>query len=90
MKNILLALFSLALLNDAFSQPTKASSFIDSFVAKNNFNGTILIEQKGEVAYRKSFGLANFPFKVHNTTDTRYRIASITKALYSRTNITIV
>lgn len=83
MKKLFLAIILFTQVNCIFSQSPKAALFIDSFVKKNNFNGTILIEQKGKVAYKKSFGFANFPFKILNTTDTKYRVASITKAFTS-------
>jgi len=63
------------------AQSVKVDQFIDSFTKKNNFNGTILISKNSKVSYKKSFGFANFQFKVPNTVDTRYKIASITKAL---------
>lgn len=66
-----------------FAQALKVSAFIDSFVVKNNFNGTVLIANNGVVGYKKSFGMANFQFKVPNTPDTRYKVASITKAFTS-------
>lgn len=47
------------------------------------FEPAILIEQNSKTVYHKSFGFANFPFKVLNTTDTKYKIASITKAFTS-------
>lgn len=80
MKKILLIIILFAAITSVYSQSTKTALFIDSFVAKNNFNGTILIEQKGKITYSKSFGFANFPFKIPNTPDTKYRVASITKA----------
>lgn len=83
MKKIFLTIILFTQITILYSQTTKVDLFIDSFVAKNNFNGTILIEQKGRVTYNKSFGFANFPFKIRNTCDTRYKVASITKAFTS-------
>lgn len=81
MKNSLLAL-GLFILSAGcvLGQPLNATAYIDSFVSKNNFNGTILIAKSGNTNYEKSFGLANMQFKVPNTPDTRYKVASITKA----------
>ncbi|HEY3390705.1 MAG TPA: serine hydrolase domain-containing protein, partial [Prolixibacteraceae bacterium] len=64
-------------------QPSNPANFIDSFTVKNNFNGTILIQQKSGIIYEKSFGLANFQFKVPNKKETKYKIASITKLFTS-------
>jgi CubicO group peptidase (beta-lactamase class C family) len=77
MHRILFALFTLL--------PVAAqSSGLDAFVAERakaqGFAGTVLVEQQGQPRYTRSFGLANAAFGVTNATDTRYRIASITKA----------
>jgi D-alanyl-D-alanine carboxypeptidase len=83
MKKFLLALALFIFGNSVFAQTAKVDSFINAFTAKNNFNGTILIEQNSKTIYKKSFGFANIPFKLPNTTDTRYKVASITKAFTS-------
>ncbi|MES2651415.1 MAG: serine hydrolase domain-containing protein [Bacteroidota bacterium] len=75
--------FTLTLLTQTFilwAQSSKVDVFIDSFAVKNNFNGTILISKHANISYKKSFGFANFQFKVPNTVDTKYKVASITKA----------
>jgi len=83
MNKSILAIILFIQINSSIAQSTKADTFIDSFIKKNNFNGTILIEQKEKVTYKKSFGYANLPFKVPTTTDTKYKVASITKAFTS-------
>ncbi|OJJ16842.1 hypothetical protein BKI52_33610 [marine bacterium AO1-C] len=60
-------------------QLSELKSSIQNYVEKHNFNGTIMIQQKGKTIYQKSYGLANREFKVPNRIDTKYRIASITK-----------
>ncbi|MCS3799013.1 serine hydrolase domain-containing protein [Niastella sp. OAS944] len=80
MRKLILIITISTFINDAFAQPSKAALFIDSFARKNNFNGTILIKENSKAVYKKSFGFANFAFKVPNTTDTKYKVASITKA----------
>jgi CubicO group peptidase (beta-lactamase class C family) len=80
----LLALFILfSSANHLFGQSKKINGFIDSFAKKNNFNGTVLISKKSGINYQKSFGLANFQFKVPNKNETKYKIASITKLFTS-------
>lgn len=77
----LLALFIATLFtSEVCAQTSSFDRYIDTFTKKNSFNGTILIAQKGKLKYHQSFGLANIPFKVRNTVDTKYKIASITKA----------
>ena len=63
-----------------FLQP---DTFIESYAKEHDFNGSILIQKDGEIRYARSFGLANIPFQVPNTLQTKYRIASITKLFTS-------
>lgn len=56
------------------------AEFIDRYAAEHHFSGTVVVQQAGRVGYEKSFGMASLAFKVRNTPQTRYRIASITKA----------
>ena len=58
-------------------------AFIDTYAKEHGFNGTILIQKDGEVRFARSYGLANIPFKVPNTLETTYRVASITKVFTS-------
>ncbi len=80
MKYRLFIFLLLALSQISYGQIAQTAKYIDSFVQKNNFNGTILIQQEGKKNYEKSFGLANIPFAVPNTPSTKYKVASITKA----------
>ena len=43
------------------------------------FSGAVLVADKGEVIYKEAFGLANREWNVANTTDTRFRLASVSK-----------
>ena len=54
--------------------------FIDSSVSTTTFAGTIQVRRRDTVLYARSFGLADRAFAVPNTRETRYRVASITKA----------
>ena len=75
MRTFLLSCMALLLL-----QP---DTFIESYAKEHDFNGSILIQKDGEIRYARSFGLANIPFQVPNTLQTKYRIASITKLFTS-------
>lgn len=83
MKHLLLLMIALLLPQDVLSQPTTPDSFVTAYASEHNFNGTILIQKKGEISFAKSFGLANISFKVPNTPQTKYKIASITKVFTS-------
>jgi CubicO group peptidase (beta-lactamase class C family) len=80
MRNSISLLFLLIFISNLFGQSQNVDNFIDAYVKEHNFNGTILIKKNSDFTYQKSFGLANIPFKVPNSGDTKYKIASITKA----------
>jgi D-alanyl-D-alanine carboxypeptidase len=76
-------LLTLVSLQSVFAQPATPDSFIAAYAKEHDFNGSILIQKEGKVRFARSFGLANIPFKVPNTNQTKYKIASITKAFTS-------
>ncbi len=43
------------------------------------FSGAILVAEKGEIIYKEGFGLANREWNIPNTTDTKFRLASVSK-----------
>ncbi|MGH9946830.1 MAG: serine hydrolase [Pyrinomonadaceae bacterium] len=47
------------------------------------FNGSVLVAEGGKVVYQKGFGFANMELGVPNTTDTKFRVGSITKSFTS-------
>ena len=44
-----------------------------------DFNGVVLVVENGKEIYKKAFGLANREWGIPHTTDTKFRVASITK-----------
>jgi CubicO group peptidase (beta-lactamase class C family) len=51
-------------------------------LAKNQqFNGNVLIEEKGKILYQHSFGYADFASKTNNTNKTVFPFASISKTI---------
>lgn len=56
---------------------------IDALLKKYNefgqFNGSALVAENGRVIYKKGIGYANMEWKIANDTDTKFRLASITK-----------
>jgi len=56
---------------------------IDRLVSINagygNFNGSILVVEQGKVIYKKAFGKADFDKNILNKTDTKFRLASVSK-----------
>ncbi len=47
------------------------------------FSGAVLVADKGEIIYEEAFGLANREWDVANTTDTKFRLASVSKQFCS-------
>lgn len=47
------------------------------------FSGAVLVADKGEVIYQEAFGLANREWDIANTTDTKFRLASVSKQFCS-------
>lgn len=75
---------SLLLLLPAVTRAQDRGARIDALMARyfaaGQFNGSVLVAERGRVIYSKGFGLANFEWSVPNAPDTRFRIGSITKA----------
>jgi CubicO group peptidase (beta-lactamase class C family) len=54
-------------------------AYILKYVESGLFNGSILVAKEGQVILKKGYGMANFEWNLPNTSDTRFRIGSITK-----------
>jgi CubicO group peptidase (beta-lactamase class C family) len=59
--------------------PAKADQYLSTWAAQGRFSGTVLLAKDNKILLRKSYGMANYELNVPNTTDTVYRIGSITK-----------
>lgn len=77
----LLSLVSCAQKKEEFHKTVsqKIEALINSYVENKQFNGAILVAKEGKVIYKKGYGLANMEWNIPNTTDTKFRLASITK-----------
>lgn len=81
-KPVFLSIFTLiAICNTSYGQSKidKLDELISKFVEYEQFNGSVLVAEKGEIIYKKGFGLANIEWEIPNQADTKYRLASITK-----------
>ncbi|MCM2373971.1 serine hydrolase domain-containing protein [Aporhodopirellula aestuarii] len=47
------------------------------------FSGAVLVADEGKVIYKQAFGLANREWNIPNTTDTKFRLASVSKQFCS-------
>ena len=63
----------------AQDKTSKINELITKTYDSQQFNGSVLVAEQGEIIYKKSFGYANREWKIPNTPNTKYRIASMTK-----------
>lgn len=70
-----------ALFNYACGQSKidKLDALISAYAEEGQFNGSVLVAEKGEIIYKKGFGLANAEWGILNQSDTKFRLASVTK-----------
>ena len=56
---------------------------LDAYLAeetqKGEFSGVVLLARKGQVLYRKAYGLASLEYRVANMVDTKFNLGSINK-----------
>ena len=52
---------------------------VNDYVAHDQFMGTVLVAEKGEVVFAKGYGLADVDRNRPNTPETKFKIGSITK-----------
>ncbi|MDX1761049.1 MAG: serine hydrolase domain-containing protein, partial [Christiangramia sp.] len=71
----------------AFSQTSNKAAKIDELINKysdyQQFNGSVLVADNGEVIFKKGYGLANMEWDIPNAPDTKHRVGSITKQFTS-------
>ncbi|MFW2137407.1 serine hydrolase domain-containing protein [Chryseobacterium sp. TY4] len=82
MKRIILSTVSFILSTLIFgqnNQPDKLDSMFNSLATKNQFNGNVLIADKGNVIFEKSYGLADEATKRKLNENTIFELASVSK-----------
>lgn len=77
-KIIILILLPLAI-NAQKNYPALLDEYAQAEFNIKEFNGTMLVMQKGKPVYKRSFGMADREWNVANTNETKYRIGSVTK-----------
>ncbi len=82
-KNRYLLVVFIALLHFQETAAQSKAEIIDQIFRKyheyENFQGTVLVAEAGQVIYRKAFGLANREWGVANQPDAKFNIASLSK-----------
>lgn len=81
---LLLALFLVVSSSRAEAQTpargARLAATVRDYARRHEFSGTVLVQHKGKTIHRQSFGLADRAFGVPITDETRFWVASITKA----------
>jgi CubicO group peptidase (beta-lactamase class C family) len=79
----LLALLVITLISTsavlAQNHARKIDDLLKTYQENNQFNGTVLVAEKGKVIYKKGHGMANMEWDIPNQPDTKFRIGSVTK-----------
>lgn len=79
MKNVLNLILLLFINTYCFAQKSNISKIADEYAVKNQFNGTVLVQNNHKIIYHKSFGVAERSFNSKVTNETKYQVCSITK-----------
>ena len=74
-----LALLLTASATFAQTKSAKIDALVQQYVANRQFNGSVLVAEKGQVIFKKGYGMANMEWGIPNTPDTKFRLGSITK-----------
>jgi len=61
------------------SKVDKIEEIIGLYTDYEGFNGSVLIAHEGEIIYKNGFERANMEWDIPNKSDTKFRLASITK-----------
>src|SRR5688500_3565825 len=75
----LLVIFSLTINLSAQINIQGLSDYLNALNDNKEFNGSVLIGDKGKVAYKNSFGYADFGNQIQNADSSLTNIASISK-----------
>lgn len=64
-------------LSVAWAQSKEIDELINPYIQTNNFSGSVLISQNGEVVFSKAYGSMNRSYHIQNTTQTKFYLASV-------------
>jgi CubicO group peptidase (beta-lactamase class C family) len=72
------------------SVPVNIDRYIRPYVDSGNFAGVVLVERRGKVIFNKAYGFANREHRIHNSTATRFHIASVSMQITAATVLRLV
>jgi len=78
-----LSLFAVSERAIAQDKARKIDELMATYYDYGQFNGSVLVAEKGKVIYKKGFGLAEMEWNIPNQPDTKFRLGSITKQFTS-------
>ena len=80
-KNSIVILSLLLISHMCFAQTKveQIDKLISTYQEYGKFNGSVLVSDKGQVIYKKGFGMANMEWDIPNQPNTKHRLGSITK-----------
>jgi CubicO group peptidase (beta-lactamase class C family) len=81
MKNLLFILLLLLIVNaaDAQSKTEKIDALIRAYNKDDNFNGVVLVSEKGNIILEKAYGIADRELNVPMNVEMKFKIASLSK-----------
>lgn len=68
----------------------KIDLLMNNYYQNGLFNGVVLVSQKGKIIYKKAFGIADREWNIPNTTDTKFKIASLSKSFTALATLQLV
>ena len=63
----------------AQTKAEKIDALLRQYVANRQFNGSVLVADRGKVIFKRGYGMANMEWNIANTPTTKFRLGSITK-----------
>jgi CubicO group peptidase (beta-lactamase class C family) len=58
----------------------KINSLVGTYYQNGVFNGVVLVSKKGQIIYKKAFGMADREWNIPITIDSKFKIASLSKS----------
>lgn len=65
--------------NGASEKARKIDELLSLYQSRGQFNGTALVAERGQVIFKKGYGMANMEWDIPNAPDIKFRLGSITK-----------
>jgi len=79
MKLLMLLMFCPIFLVAQEKTSAKLATYMQAQADVNNFSGTVLVTKNGAILLKKAYGLADYEWRIKNTIDTKFQLASVTK-----------